>query len=109
MKKHIFTLIALITFFIIPYLTKAQSAAKEASVKVTGEVTSSLDLKLADLQQFKQTEVTRKDRDGKDHTYSGVVLSDILQKAGVTLGIDLRGENLTKFVQVEASDGYQVV
>ncbi|MDB4923808.1 molybdopterin-dependent oxidoreductase [Mucilaginibacter sp.] len=109
MKKHTFTLIALIAFFISPYLTKAQPTVKEASVKVTGEVASALDLKLADLQQFKQTELTRKDRDGKDHIYSGVILSEILQKAGATLGKDLRGENLTKFVQVEASDGYQVV
>jgi DMSO/TMAO reductase YedYZ molybdopterin-dependent catalytic subunit len=109
MKKHTFALIALIAFFISPYLTKAQPAAKEAFVKVTGEVTSPFDLKLADLQQFKQVEVTRKDKDGKDHIYSGVVLSEILQKAGVTLGKDLRGKNLTKFVQVEASDGYQVV
>lgn len=109
MKKYTFTLIVLITFFISPYLIKAQPTTKEASVKVTGEVTSPLELKLADLQQFKQVEVTRKDRDGKDQIYSGTILSEILQKAGVTLGKDLRGENLTKFVLVEASDGYQVV
>ena len=36
-------------------------------------------------------------------------MSTILQKAGVTSGKDLRGKNLTKYVQVEASDGYQVV
>jgi len=109
MKKYTFIIIALFAFFINPYLTKAQPTTKEASVKVTGEVTLPLDLKLADLQQFKQVEITRKDRDGKDHTYSGVILSEILLKAGVTLGKDLRGENLTKFVQVTASDGYQVV
>jgi len=109
MKKHTFNLIALVALLISPYLTKAQPATKEASVKVTGEVISPLDLKLADLHQFKQVEVTRKDKDGKDHTYSGVILSEILQKAGVTLGKDLRGKNLTKFVLVEASDGYQVV
>ncbi len=85
---------------------RAQTA--ETTVKVTGEVTTSLELKLADLQQYPQTEVTRKDRDGKDHTYSGVVLAAILQKAGVTLGADLRGENLTKYVLVTASDNYQV-
>jgi DMSO/TMAO reductase YedYZ molybdopterin-dependent catalytic subunit len=109
MKRFTFTLIALITLFANPYLTKAQAPVKEASVKITGEVTTPLDLKLTDLQQFKQTEVTRKDRDGNGHVYKGVVLSEILQKAGVTLGKDLRGENLTKYVQVEASDGYQVV
>ncbi len=33
----------------------------------------------------------------------------ILKNAGVSLGEELRGENLTKYLLVEASDGYQVV
>jgi len=103
MKRFfIVTLFSFLSVIISPVL-KAQS------VKVTGEVTAPLDLKLADIQQFKQTNVMRKDRDGNDHTYTGVVLADILQKAGATMGNDLKGENLTKFISVEASDGYQVV
>jgi DMSO/TMAO reductase YedYZ molybdopterin-dependent catalytic subunit len=109
-KYYLFALFAIVTSFLLrPVLTNAQDAPKEASVKVTGEVITPLELKLADLQQFKQTDVTRKDRDGNDHVYSGVVLSDLLQKAGATLGKDLRGENLTKYILVEASDGYQVI
>jgi len=107
MKK--ITVIVICFLSIIPFLSKAQTEVKEASVKILGEVTVPLEIKLADLHQFKQTEVIRKERDGKDHTYSGVILADILQKAGVTMGKDLRGENLTKYVLVEASDGYQVV
>lgn len=82
---------------------------KEATVKISGEVTTAMELKLTDMQQFAQAEVVRKDRDGNDHKYSGVLLSAILQKAGVTMGKDLKGENLTKYASVEASDGYQVV
>ncbi len=112
MKKHaIITIIicSLLSFIISPAFVTAQTGAKQAPVKVSGEVLTPLDLKLEDLQLFEQTTVIRKDRDGKDHTYTGVILSTILQKAGVTLGKDLRGENLTKYVLVEASDGYQVV
>ncbi len=108
MKK--FTVIALFSVFAFittPVVLIAQ-AIEKGEVKVTGEVTTPLDLKYADLQQYKQTDVIRKDRDGKDHTYSGVVLSEILHKAGVTLGKDLKGENLTKYILVTASDGYQV-
>lgn len=36
-------------------------------------------------------------------------LYDVLQKAGVTLGATLRGQNLTKYVLAEAADGYHVV
>ena len=79
------------------------------SVIISGEVTSPFTLNIADIQQYKQTTITRKDKDGKDHTYVGVTLADILQKAGATLGNDLKGKNLATFISVQASDGYQVV
>ncbi|WPU98266.1 molybdopterin-dependent oxidoreductase [Mucilaginibacter sp. cycad4] len=103
MKKYTLILLLLIAGL----ATRAQT--KEAVVKVTGEVTNPLTIGRADLQQYKQTTVTRKDRDGKDHTYLGVTVSEILAKAGVTLGPELRGENLAKYLLVEASDGYQVL
>jgi DMSO/TMAO reductase YedYZ molybdopterin-dependent catalytic subunit len=109
MIKLYFTLfLGLLCLGINPSL-QAQITDKQAVVKVTGELTNPLSISGADLQQYKQTTVVRKDRDGKDHTYSGVVLSDILTKAGATMGNDLKGENLTKYLLVEASDGYQVV
>lgn len=107
MKKIILALIAFIALSATVYFAHAQT--KAPAVKVTGEVSTPLDLKLADLGQYPQTAVIRKDKDGKEHTYSGVMLSAILQKAGVTLGKELRGKNLTKYIVVEASDGYRVV
>jgi DMSO/TMAO reductase YedYZ molybdopterin-dependent catalytic subunit len=107
-KYYLIILISIFGLFISPLL-KAQTADKPATVKVTGEVTVPLEIKMDDFLLYPQTEVTRKDKDGKDHVYSGVILSAILQKAGVTLAKDLRGKNLTKYVQVEASDGYQVI
>ncbi len=109
MRKLYFILALSLSCFIISPSANAQIADKTAVVKVTGEVTNPLSIAEADLQQYKQTTVIRKDRDGKDHTYSGVILSDILTKAGATMGNDLKGENLTKYLLVEASDGYQVV
>ncbi|ASU34908.1 molybdopterin-dependent oxidoreductase [Mucilaginibacter xinganensis] len=106
-NKLIFsTLLILLT---ITYQSFAQSLVSQSSVKITGELTSPLDLKISDLDQYAQTEVMRTDKDGKEHRYSGVVLSAILQKAGVTLGSELKGKNLTKYVEVTAADGYQVV
>ncbi|MDB5157382.1 MAG: molybdopterin-binding protein [Mucilaginibacter sp.] len=103
MKNPFFKLLVAALFF-IPFLTSAQV------VKVTGEVLTPLDLDAAALHQFTQTTVVRKDKDGKvDHTYTGVTLSDILKKAGVTMEDALKGKNLTKYVIVEASDNYQVV
>lgn len=109
MKKYTFTLLAFIALLASPYKGRLYAQTAEAIVKVTGEVTMPLELKLADLQQFMQTEVKRKDKDGNDHIYTGVTLADILQKAGATIGKELTKENLAKYVLVEASDGYQVV
>lgn len=105
MKKHLMILfVALLSSGIA-----VAQAVKEATVKISGEVSAPFELKLADMNQFPQTQVNRKDRDGKDHIYTGVLLSAILQKAGATMGKDLKGENLAKFASVEASDGYQVI
>lgn len=108
MKNSIMALIAFLSILASP-IANAQTPAKEALVNITGEVTTPLELKLTDLQQYPQITVIRKDKDGKDHTYSGVELSAILQKAGVSLGKDLRGKNLAKYILINAADGYQVV
>lgn len=105
MKKHI---VILFVALLGSGITFAQ-AVKEATVKISGEVSAPFELKLANMKQFPQTQVSRKDRDGKDHNYTGVLLSAILQKAGATMGKDLKGENLAKFASIEASDGYQVI
>lgn len=108
MKKYL--LIVLIGLFELasPTLIYAQQAT-EAGVKISGEVSLPFTVRALDFQQFKRTVIVRKDKDGKDHQYSGISLSALLVKAGATMGKDLRGENLTKFAIIEASDGYQVI
>lgn len=108
MKKRLLILTLFNALLLSPYLSNSQDL-KTSSVKVSGEVTTPLDLKLTDLIQYPQTAILRKDKDGKNHTYSGVILEEILKKAGVTTGADLRKKNLTKYVLVDAKDGYQVV
>ena len=109
MKKKFTTLLACFAALIINYTVNAQSVVKQPSVFVSGEVTKSLNINLADLARYPQTQVVRKDHDGKDHSYTGVVLSLILQDAGATMGKDLRGKNLAKCIKVTAADNYQVV
>ncbi len=102
-KQLLIACIAFLSFTTIPFISQSQT------IKISGEVSTPLTVDAAYLQKFTQTTVVRKDRDGKDHTYSGVILSEILKNAGVTLGPELKGENLTKYLLVEASDGYQVI
>jgi DMSO/TMAO reductase YedYZ molybdopterin-dependent catalytic subunit len=86
----------------------AQSGDK-AVLNISGEVLKPLTLRVEDISKLPQMKLTAKDRDGNDHEYSGAALHEVLKAAGVTLGSQLRGENLAKYVLVTAADNYQVV
>ncbi len=107
MKSQCKTLLVLLSMIFIPFGVNAQT--NEAIIKVSGEVVTPLNITVSDFKQYSQVQLKHKDKEGKEHIYSGVVLADILQKAGVTLGENLKGKNLTKFMLAEAADGYQVV
>jgi len=80
-----------------------------AVVKVVGEVLTPLTLTASDLTSMPRTTASSKDKQGVMHSYSGVAIAEILNKAGVTTGRQLRGENLAKYLLVTCADGYQVV
>jgi hypothetical protein len=79
------------------------------SITISGEVTTPFELKLQDLTTFKKVTQKVKDRDGREHEFSGIALIELLEKAGVTTGAKLRGENLAKYVLIQAADGYEVI
>ncbi len=83
--------------------------AAAGTLRVTGEVSQPLSLTVEALGKFKKTELKAKDKDGKEHRYTGVACADLLREAGVTLGPALRGKHLAKYVLVEAADGYRAV
>src|ERR1700727_733401 len=87
----------------------AGRAQQAAVVKVAGEVLTPLTLTASDLASMPRTTASSKDKQGVMHSYSGVAIAEILNKAGVTTGRQLRGENLAKYLLVTCADGYQVV
>jgi len=109
MNKHFYTLAILFLGFSIPSLNIFAQTATKPSFTIEGEVLRPLKFTLDDLSKMKQTEVKAKDKEGKEHAFKGVRLFDLLDSAGVTLGKDLRGENLAKYVLVRAVDGYKVI
>ena len=78
-------------------------------LKVLGEVKTPLQLTLQDVSAMPHTTAVLKDRDGKPRSFTGVPLSFILLKAGATMGKELRGENLSKYLLVKCADGYEVL
>jgi DMSO/TMAO reductase YedYZ molybdopterin-dependent catalytic subunit len=76
-------------------------------VQVIGEVKQSLALTAADLAKFKHQTVGAKRHDGVESQFEGVPLIDILAKAGVPVGSNLRGPIMALYLVVDASDGYR--
>lgn len=88
---------------------KAQDKGGKPAVSVSGEVSAPLTLYAEDLSKMKRATVSMTNHDGKEQAYTGVPVKDILEKAGVTTGKQLRGKNLTKYLLVKCADGYQVL
>ncbi len=80
----------------------------QPTVQVTGDVKQALTLTADDLARMPRATV-RIGGSAKETVFEGVWLHEVLKKAGVPLGGDLRGKALTSYVLAEAQDGYQVV
>ncbi|MGB8191019.1 MAG: molybdopterin-binding protein, partial [Chitinophagaceae bacterium] len=99
-------------FFFIPVAGKINIHSQNSElpyIKVEGEVTQSLKLYQSDLNTMKRVTVSHKGHDSITNSYTGVSLIEILSLAGVTMGKQLRGKELAKYLLVSAADGYQVV
>jgi DMSO/TMAO reductase YedYZ molybdopterin-dependent catalytic subunit len=79
-----------------------------SSLQVAGAVKNPLTLSADDLAKMPRAAV-RTTNNGMETVYEGVWLHEILKKAGVPQGAELRGKALASYVLAEAQDGYQVV
>jgi DMSO/TMAO reductase YedYZ molybdopterin-dependent catalytic subunit len=81
-----------------------------ADFKIAGAVTTPLDLTAADLKAMpRKTLKVDNPHSGKTEVYEGVLVEDLLRKAGVPQGEQLRGPAMATYVLVEAADNYRVV
>ncbi|MBV9927621.1 MAG: molybdopterin-dependent oxidoreductase [Acidobacteria bacterium] len=88
---------------------QAATQAAGALVSIGGEVERPLKLTAADLAKLPRRTVSAKDHDGKETSFEGVELGEVLKLAGVKFGEALRGKSLALFLVVDASDGYRAV
>lgn len=92
-------------------LTALAQSTPQAAAKltVTGDVRTALSLAPDELKGMPRTSVDVKGEDGRVTKYEGVLVGDVLKRAGATLGSEMRGEAIATYVVASASDGYQVV
>jgi DMSO/TMAO reductase YedYZ molybdopterin-dependent catalytic subunit len=90
--------------------SSAQSTAGPAELRISGTVSTPLVLTVADLKKMpRKTLSVVNSHDKKTETYEGVLLDELLHKAGVPQGEQLRGRAMATYIIAEAEDGYRVV
>jgi len=86
----------------------AAQAVQDAKLAIAGDVSTPLALSTSDLDAMPRQTVEVTEQDGTKTIYEGVALQDVLKKAGIAFGKELRGKALSGYVLAEAKDGYQV-
>ena len=89
-------------------LLLAVTSASSQQITVQNEQSSPVVLSAAEIAALPHTTVKVNGHDGSA-TFSGVPVSTLLEKAGITFGESLRGKRLASCLLVEAADGYRVV
>lgn len=83
------------------------TAQSDFKLKVSREGSAPLQLSLLDLSKMPHTNALLKDKQGDMHTYKGVLVLDILAKAGNIK--EAHGEGFSKYLLVKCADGYRVL
>jgi len=85
-------------------------SAGPSDFKISGAVATPLDLTVTDLKGMpRKTLRVDNAHSQKTEVYEGVLVEDLLQKAGVPQGEQLRGPAIATYVLVEAADNYRVL
>jgi hypothetical protein len=106
MRRQLFAFLAIVVaaaFAAEPALRIAGVAGRDGVPKPATQ------LSLSDLQAMPRAKATVKMRDGKEHTFEGVAMAEVLKKAGQPQGDELRGSLLSRYILITAHDGYRAV
>lgn len=98
-----------LSLFTLPFFGSLQGDKSAQGVTVSGAVEKPLQLSLGELSKLPRRTLRAKNHEGKEASYEGVELRDILVRAGVKFGKELKGKLLASVVLVEAADNYQAV
>ena len=108
MNRTIHFLLLIGCLLVTAFADAAQQNQGGTLLTVEGNVSTPLKLTAAEIAKLPRRTVQTKDH-GKDATFEGVPLVEVLKLAGVQFGEHLRGKSLATYLLAEASDGYRVV
>jgi DMSO/TMAO reductase YedYZ molybdopterin-dependent catalytic subunit len=110
-RSVLYALAILVTFFWpgIPQEACGQASTGGSYLTVDGEVTTPLNLSQSDFKGLPRSSTKVKDSGGQESTYEGVLLAELLTRAGVPLKNNLKGADVGKYLHAEGTDGFVAV
>lgn len=103
------TIVAALLMMVSGLGNGVQDRPHTGTLVVVADPAKPLTLKPADLAAMPRKTITVKQQDGRAVTYEGVLVAELLKRAGAPLGKDLRGGAVASYVVASATDGYRVV
>ncbi len=107
MALKLFSYIIVFFCFIFPVALLAQTDSSKLAI--INENNKAFTLSAADIKAMPHTSLTLKGHDEQMHTYTGISLCVLLQKAGIQLGNAAKKQTASSYLFVKAADGYSVV
>jgi hypothetical protein len=80
---------------------QAQAPQPPAPLTIAGDIPKTVTLAVADLKNYPRTTASVQE-EGRTVTYDGVLLGEVLSRAGAPLGPELRGNNVASYVLATA-------
>ena len=110
MKSCLYLAFSLILFFTFEVRTTPLPPSTRDSLIVEGEGIPRLAIDYKVLETMPRKKVSAKNYKSTTMvTFEGVELHEVLRRAGVKFGAELKHSDLSKYLVVEALDGYKVV
>ena len=108
--QFLLTAIVAVYFACVAQRAAAQTPAPTAELRINGAVSTPLILTVADLKNMpRKTLTVVNPHNKKQENYEGVPLEELLRRAGVPQGQQLKGPSMATYVIAAADDGYRVV
>jgi DMSO/TMAO reductase YedYZ molybdopterin-dependent catalytic subunit len=102
--------VTLLLLFFALVRSPAHAQDSPATLKISGDVTTPLTLTIDDLKKLpRKTLSVVNPHEKKTEIYEGVLLMDLLKKAGAPQGEALRGPAMSTYLLFQAADGYRAL
>jgi|SRR6185436_8342991 len=109
MLRHLVILALLAAVSVTPARVAAQDRPHSGTLVVVAAPAPPLTLTPADLLNMPRTKTAFKQPDGRAVVHEGVLVAELLKRAGAPLGKALRGDAMATYVVASATDGYRVI